>query len=510
MRTMETIPIYLCAMLVALAHMTTDIYDIHAWNHGIQKLEPWRKRVSSAAGVVKGVVLGMLGHLWTDHRPLVLASAVLLCMLVLHPQHADAAVLIGVAGTTDVRELRTQREKLVADMRAVIDRADTEKRALTPEDNTKLAAMKADALRIKESIAHLEDVDAETRALVPESQRQERRPAAGDPRAKDLRAFLCADPEDRSAPTRFTLTPPTAEQRANNTLSGAAGGYSVAPDTSMYGRIISALKFFGGIEQSGATVVTTDSGADLPIATDDDTSNVGAIVAEEGSHAGGTSPTMGQVTLHAYLYSSKVLKVSWQLLQDTSFDIEGWLGGKFGMRLGRIQNTHYTTGSGINQPQGVVTAATVGRQSVTGNATSVVSDDVLRVIHSVDPAYRTPDCKFMMADATALAYELLKDGDGQYLWRNGTGLTGVPSTTLAGYGVVINNDMPALAASAKHTAFGQFSNYYIRRVRAIQIVRMNELYVENGQVGFLAFLRADGGLVDAGQHPIKLIQNSAA
>lgn len=431
----------------------------------------------------------------------------------------------------DLKGLRDQRNKLVADMRLVIDRADAEKRGLTSDENAKLAAMRADANNLRDSILNIEELDAEERAAVPESQRSEQRVADAGPQAERREAFrrfalgnhtgqdirslsIGATNEFRSQPNAIVLGP---EQRAQSTLSLAAGGAVVAPDTSMYGRIIEAMKWFGGMEAVGSEVYTTDTGADMPIATDDDTSNVGAIIAEEATQTGASNVAMGQVVLHSYLYSSKIIKVSWQLLQDASFDIEGYLARKLGMRLGRIQNQHFTTGTGVNQPQGLTVAATVGRQSATGNTTSVVADDVLRLIRSVDPAY-LPAAKFMTSSSSALQFELLKDGNGQYLWRDGAGFGSlndksgfnITSGNLRGFPVVLNNDMPTMAASAKHTSFGDHSYYKIRRVKAIQLVRINELYVENGQVGFLAFMRADGGLVDAGQHPVKLLQNSAS
>src|SRR3990167_10031464 len=97
---------------------------------------------------------------------------------------------------------------------------------------------------------------------------------------------------------------------------------------------------------------------------------------------------MGQKVLKSYLYSSKIVKVSLQLLQDASFDFEGFLSRKLGMRIGRIQNQHFTTGTGVNQPQGAVTAATVGRQGATGFSTTVDFNELKRAKHSVDIAYR--------------------------------------------------------------------------------------------------------------------------
>lgn len=412
----------------------------------------------------------------------------------------------------DLKALRESREKLIHDARAILDKADSEKRGLSPDEVESQKKMLADARALKDTIAAAEEQEQEEReirASLPESQRRTNEREERDPKNETeqrnaaVRRFLRFEEttEDRSLVG--------TQLRAQNTLAGAAGAFSIAPDTSMYGKVIEALKFYGGIEAAGASVFTTGTGADLPIATDDDTSNTGSIVAEEGSHASGTDVTMGQRVLHAYLYSTKIIKVSWQLLQDASFDFEGYIGRKFGTRLGRIQNTHFTTGTGVGQPQGVVTAASVGRQSATGNSTSVPFDDIIRLIHSVDIAYRqSPACRFMTNDSTAEALELIKDGNGQYLWR-AANEAGAPDT-LKGYKVVINNDMADMAASAKHTAFGDFSHYYIRRVSGIAVLRLQELYAANGQVGFMAFLRADGGLVDAGQGPIKLLQNSAS
>ena len=136
-------------------------------------------------------------------------------------------------------------------------------------------------------------------------------------------------------------------------------------------------------------------------------------------------------------------------------------------------------------------------------------DDLLRLEHSIDPAYRSmPSVGYMMSDATALAVRLLKDGNGRYLWQDSLQV-GAPAR-LNGYGVTINNDMAAMAASAKPIAFGAFNHYKIRNVKGFSFVRLSELYAANGQVGFMAFLRSDGGLIDASGGAVKAFQNSAA
>src|SRR5207248_8530414 len=96
----------------------------------------------------------------------------------------------------------------------------------------------------------------------------------------------------------------------------------------------------------------------------------------------------GQVVLHSYMYTSKLIKVSLQLMQDAFFNMEEYLGRKLAIRLARIQNAHFTTGTGTGQPNGVVTAAASGKVGLTGQTLTVIYDDLVDLIHSVDPAYR--------------------------------------------------------------------------------------------------------------------------
>lgn len=70
--------------------------------------------------------------------------------------------------------------------------------------------------------------------------------------------------------------------------------------------------------------------------------------------------------------------------------------------------------------------------------------------------------------------------------------------------------MPVPAAAAKSIAFGDFSLYKIRDVMAITLFRFNDsAYVKKGQVGFLAWMRSGGNLIDVGG-AVKLFQHGAA
>jgi HK97 family phage major capsid protein len=140
-----------------------------------------------------------------------------------------------------------------------------------------------------------------------------------------------------------------------------------------------------------------------------------------------------------------------------------------------------------------VTASTAGK---TAAATAAVTgDEIIDLIHSVDPAYRTaPRVGFMMNDATMAAVRKLKDGDGNYLWQMGNFQSGVPDRLL-GYTVSINQAMDSLAAAKKVMLFGDFGKYYVRKVGAPLIGSIQDKDFWPG-FGVAGYIRFDGELAD--------------
>ena len=164
--------------------------------------------------------------------------------------------------------------------------------------------------------------------------------------------------------------------------TGAAGGFTVAPE--FRDKLVETQKWYGPMLQE-AEVIYTDTGAQLPWPTNDDTGNVGAILAEN-TQVTEQDVVFGQAALDAYMYTSKLVRVSYQLLQDSAFDINTWLPKKLGQRLGRILNQHFTTGTGTNQPDGIVTSATVGVTGTGSFATTggISFDNAIDLIEALD------------------------------------------------------------------------------------------------------------------------------
>lgn len=296
---------------------------------------------------------------------------------------------------------------------------------------------------------------------------------------------------------------PTGELRALTTGTGSSGGYTTptgfVPKLEVAQLAVSSVR---GV----STVIRTDTGNALTFPTADDTSNTGAILAENTQFTTSTDPTFSTMTLNAYTYYSKPVLVPIQLLQDTGVDLEDFIATALGVRIGRAQNAHYTTGDGSSKPNGIVTAATAGKTAA--SATAITFPELVDLEHSVDPFYRSaPGVRYMFKDSTLQAMKKLVDGSSRPLWQAGLSATfanGAPDT-INGYRYVINQDMPAMTTGLKSVLFGDFSKYLVRECLDFTLLRLNERYADYLQVGFVAFLRSDGDLLDAGGHPVKYL-----
>lgn len=285
--------------------------------------------------------------------------------------------------------------------------------------------------------------------------------------------------------------------------SGVAGNFTV-PE-GFVTSLERALLQFNGI-RGVADVMRTVGGNDMPWPTINSTSNKGRILGENVTDSTTLEPTFGRVIFRAYKYTSDFIKVPVELLEDSAFQLASLLGELQGEAIGRIQADHFTTGTGVNQPTGVVTSILAASATqAAASATAIAFDDIINLQHSVDPAYRA-GAIFMCHDSILAAIRKLKDGQGRYLWSSGTQV-GAPDT-INGAPVVNNQSMDSsIASGAESLLYGDFSKYKIRDAGDIRMVRLNERFADSDQVAFIAFLRSDGNLLNAGVAPIKALQH---
>lgn len=454
---------------------------------------------------------------------------------------------------TEIETLRNQRTAKLAEARAIHATGETEKRTLTPEEQTAFDGLVAQVDEHEQRIADLESMSVPADVAVAsndagtarsnklsELEASSKRPAArrsspieapafvrdfGDrqstsDRALALRGWLGfhsvngANDAQRVAAQRSGLelgnnrlsfklnakAPKTQSEARAQSLSGSAGGYTVPQ--GFLNQLEASLLAFGGMREV-ATILRTGEGNDLPIPTVSDHSNVGAILAEN-TQVAEQDVTFGQITMKAYKYSSKLIRVSAELLQDSAIDLESFIGSSLGERVARVLNSHFTSGDNSSKPQGI-SASGAGKTAAAVDA--ITFDELLDLQHSLDPAYRA-NAKFMMHDSTFKLVRKLVDDQNRPIFMND--LSATSPGTLFGVPVVINQDVATVAASAKAVYYGDFSKYLIRDVQDFTLLRLEERYADYHQVGFVGFSRHDGRILDAGTDPIKHLVMAAS
>lgn len=292
-----------------------------------------------------------------------------------------------------------------------------------------------------------------------------------------------------------------------STTTGSEGGFTVPSEVAM--TVIESLKAYGGMRAVASHLVTSQ-GRPLNYPSTDGTNEEGELVAENGD-VNNEDMVFGTVGVPVYKYSSKVIAVPIELLQDSAVDVEALVRKRLAARVGRVTNKHFTIGSGTNEPRGIVTASSVGKTGATGQTTSITYDDLADLIESVDDAYlEGGNCGFMFHQQMRRVIRKLKDSAGRPIWTPGyeLGITARTPDLLLGHNLKVNNHMPVPAANAKSIAFGDLSQYLIRDALEVSMLRFTDsAFSRKGQVGFLAFVRCGGNLLDA--NAVKLYQHSA-
>ena len=432
-----------------------------------------------------------------------------------------------------LKEWREKSLKALKDARCIIEKAETEKRDVTPDEDKQFTAYMEDHNKSVKEIQKRSELEAAEKEIAKNQEEARAKPNPEDEEKQGKKEKLSE--ETRASALKGWFSVPLAmrgdvkitdemrdaakqcgfnlNQReigfdlrgnyrqiqkefraAQTTATGSSGGFLI-PE-GFVSTLERALLEFGGARQV-AEIMRTATGNDLPWPTSDDTSNKGEIIGENATQ-NEQAIAFAQVIFKAYKYSSKMVKIPFELLQDSAIDLASLVGNILGERIGRIQNDHFTTGTGAGQPKGIVTASTLGVTAA--SATAVKGDELIDLIHSVDSAYRI-GAGFMMHDNLFLHLAKLKDGQGQYLLQ---GLTDSAVMRIRGFPITINQSMQSSVATATKTIlFGQLSKYKIRDAGEVRLIRLDERYAELDQVAFVAFMRSDGNLLDAGVAPVK-------
>jgi HK97 family phage major capsid protein len=283
------------------------------------------------------------------------------------------------------------------------------------------------------------------------------------------------------------------EFRQQVTSTDTAGGFTVP--TELQATLIKAMAAWGPMyDEDVGTTLNTATGAPIELPTVDDTASTAGAHTEGAdlTDDGGKDVVLGKLILNAFMYDTEFIRFSMELARDSLLNFEQILSDLLGERLGRITNQMLTTGTGTGQPNGIVTASSLGITAAAGAA--ITSDELFDVQHEVDPAYRaSPKVGWMFNDTSLKAIRKMKDGQGNYLWQMGDVKSGAPATLLD-KPYRINQAMDDIAISKKPIIFGDLGKYYVRKVGAPVVGVLRERFWPN--LGIAGLVAVDGELGD--------------
>ena len=369
------------------------------------------------------------------------------------------------------------RSNLVAQMREVIDIAESEKRGLTAEDTQKIARLEADIEARDAAITTATKVaEREARASEAASQFVMPEKASTDD-AGLLRAIARGEirGHEFNRETRAALVP------SANTVG-----------QSFYDRVFGVARLIGPMLNT-SEVFNTSSGETLVLPTV--TAYSTATATSAGSAITESNPTFSSLSLGAFKIGALV-SISNELIADAGFDIEGYIAQQLGESLGFQANALLTTGTGTVQPTGVATSAGSVVTGGTGVAGVATYENLVDLVYGIaDGARVLPNLGFQMSKTGIAAARKMKDGAGNYIWTD----SAVPgqAATLLGYGVYENPAVAATAVGAKSVLFGHLPSYKVRIAGGLQIAQSADYAFNTDVTTFRGTMRLDGGLTHA-------------
>lgn len=379
-----------------------------------------------------------------------------------------------------LRELKEKRSTVVANIQKMQEQYDG--KTMDAEARAAWDKMVAEERELKSQI------ESEERRLALDGMVAEQR--ENDHRSEDQRRL------ETRAFVKFLLGEElTAEEKSvqKRALNGTQGSVLVPSAVAPY--IETAMLGVSGFMQA-ADIIRTAGAGELPWPTMNNTAAKAKVMAqyEQGTKA---AKNFASKTLKAYTYRTDIIPVSLELLQDSAFNLEQYIGQLLATELVGGLNADFTNGAGTTAPRGIVKDA----KAVSAAGAGVGYDDIIAVMKAVPSAYQA-NAKFMMNAKTMYDLALIKDGSERPIWT--PAMSAAMPANIFGKEIVLNDDLADNAI-----VYGDLKKYKIRMVKEYSVAVLREALMEYLSIGILGYCRADGVLLDAGTNPVAILNPGA-
>jgi len=400
------------------------------------------------------------------------------------------------------KKLNDRRLNVWNEARSIIEKGAEENRDLSAEEQGTWLRMMEELDKIDSKIEGVlaaekraKDTDDAFNAIIGkdvDKRRQGRtEPTHSQQAGDEIRAWFRGDAGNRPLEVSHDPARGPISYRSLVTSNAASGG-NIVP-TDFYDQLLAHLVEVSGLLQAGPTIVNTAGGESLQFPRT--TAHTTAALTGQTSSISEVDPQFGLVTLTAFKYGA-FLQVSRELLDDSAVDLVGYLAMSAGRAIGNAFGADLVTGTGTNQPSGLVANSTQGvAGATTGKGGAAQYADLVNLEYSVIAPYRqSRSCYWLAADKTIGGFRLLLDSQNRPIWEPSVVL-GSPDLLL-GKPLVADPFVPAVATSAKSVFFGDFAQYVVRLVGPVRFERSDDFAFQTDLVSFRAIIRGDGSLVD--------------
>ena len=185
------------------------------------------------------------------------------------------------------------------------------------------------------------------------------------------------------------------------------------------------------------------------------------------------------------------IRVSDELLEDSVFDLEGFIIDQFARRIGEAEEEAFICGDGVAKPLGIIHQ--LDREVITEKTGAISTDDLLDLKHAIPPKYRK-NAVLLMHDSTLRELFKLRTGEGQYIWYENPKKK-IP-LCIFGHRVITCPSMPTIESGKPPILFGDFKHFVIGDRKHRRIKRLTEVHAQQGQVAYIMSQRVDAKLLD--------------
>lgn len=401
-----------------------------------------------------------------------------------------------------ILEKKKERQKLIVANRAMIDKAEEEKRAFTAEEDEQYNKRDGDIDKLEGEIQRLQkQLDRERELGEKEESENRGNEERGEKRTlaqalQDRSIENIRDTEEyRNAfggwLARGAEAITAEEYRAMQADSDIGGGYLVAPQ-QMVMELLKEVDDIAVIRQYARTH-QLETAASLGVPTLDKDADDWDWTAEirTGSE---TEIEFGKRELRPHPLAKRI-KISNTLLRKAAMGPEQIVRERLAYKLGVTQEKAYMTGDGVQKPLGVFTASADGistdRDVSTGNTgTEIMPDGLIEAKYTLKQAYWSRARWIFHRDALKQIRKM-KDGNGQYIWQ--PGISGGAPDRILELPYTASEFAPNTFTSGKYVGvLGDFKYYWIVDALDMAIQRLVELYAETNQTGFIGRYEGDG------------------